>query len=332
MKALVTGAGGMIGSHLCRVLLNHGHQVRGLFLPGEDASVMEAEGVEIFRGDITKASTLKGCVKGCEIVYHCAAKHNDWGARRLFVESIVEGTRNLLEESVGQARRFVHVSSIAAYGMKYSLKGCNEDITLRKVGIPYGDCKADAEVVCRSYAGRKGLEITIIRPSNVLGPASMFVRDILDAFLKGNVSLIDRGRCETAFVFVENLVDGMVAASQSRTAIGRAYHFCDDYSVTWNEYINALGALLGKKTSGSIPFAAAWYAGYAMELACLPFGQRPPLSRLTAAVMGRQNHVDCARAKRELDWTTRVAWNEAMDKTITWVKEVYMPGKGIAGS
>jgi nucleoside-diphosphate-sugar epimerase len=329
MKALVTGAGGMIGSHLCKRLINAGNQVRGLFLPDEDAVSLEGAGVETFRGDITRAETLKGCSRGCDVVFHCAARVTDWGPRRLFVESIVDGTRNILEESVGEARRFVYLSSIAAYGMKYHLKDLTEEATLRKVGIPYGDCKAEAELLCHSFAGREGLEVTIIRPANVLGPASAWVRDVLDAFLRGPVPLIDRGRCETAFVFVENLVDGIVAASQSKTAINRTYHFCDDYRATWGEYNAALGQLAGKKPLGSMPFPVAWYAGYAMELACLPLGIRPPLSRLAAGVMGRENHVDCTRAKRELDWATRISWDEAMENTIAWVKEVYLPQKAL---
>jgi nucleoside-diphosphate-sugar epimerase len=331
MKVLVTGARGMIGSHICRSLLKAGDLVRGIFLPGEDAADLEREGVEVFRGDITRAETLKGCTRGCEIVYHCAARVTDWGARRLFVESIVDGTHNLLEASLGEARRFVYLSSIAAYGLKYHNRDATEDVTLRKVGIPYGDCKADAEAICHSYAGKQGLEMTIIRPSNVLGPGSAWVRDVLDAFSRGPVPLINKGRCETAFVFVENLVEGIITASRSASASGRTYHFCDDYKVTWKEYETILGELVDKKPKGSLPFGVAWSAGHAMEIACLPLGVRPPMSRLAVGVMGRENHVDCTRARKELGWSTRVSWDEAMEITINWVREVYLPGKAAPG-
>jgi len=300
--------------------------VRGLFLPGEDAGGLREEGVEVIRGNITIPSTLKGCARGCDVVYHCAARVTDWGPRRLFEETIVGGTRNMLEESLGEAKRFVFLSSIAAYGLKYHNKDCTEEAPLRKVGIPYGDCKVDAEEVCGSYHGREALEVTIIRPSNVLGPASAWVRDVLDAFQRGPVPLIDRGECETAFVFVDNLVDGIIAASDSPAAAGRAYHFADDYRVTWREYNTALAELVGKRPLGNLPFPLAWYLGYAMEAACLPFGARPPISRLAAGVMGRENHVDCARSKRELDWSTRVDYDQAMQKTIEWVKKEYLPG------
>ena len=327
MKALVTGARGLIGSHICRVLLKKGDLVRGLFLPGEDAGDLQEEGVEVARGDITKPPTLKGCARDCDVVYHCAARVLDWGPRRLFTESITHGTHNMLNESLGQAKRFVYLSSIAAYGLKYHNKDGTEDAPLRKVGIPYGDCKADAEGVCRSYHGREGLEVTIIRPSNVFGPTSVWVRDVMDAFQRGPVPLIDGGRCDTAFIFVENLVDGIIAASQSPAAAGRAYHFADDYHVTWREYNITMAELVGKRPMGSLPFSLAWYLAHATELACHPFGVRPPFTRLAVGVMGRENHVDCTRAKKELDFSTRVDYEEAMDKTIRWVEESYLPEK-----
>ena len=187
MKALVTGAGGFIGSHICRALLEKDDKVRGLFLPGEEAGDLEVEGVEVARGDITRPPTLKGCTRDCDVVYHCAARVLDWGPRRLFTETIVDGTRNLLDESLGQVKRFVYLSSIAAYGLKYHNKDCTEDAPLRRVGIPYGDCKAEAEEICRSYHNKEGLEVTIIRPSNVFGPTSVWVRDVLDAFQRGHI-------------------------------------------------------------------------------------------------------------------------------------------------
>ena len=107
MKALVTGARGMIGSYICRSLLSSGDEARGLFLPDEDAVDLEQQGVQAFRGDITKRETLKGCAQGCDVVYHCAARVTDWGARRLFVASIVDGTRNLREESLGEVTRII---------------------------------------------------------------------------------------------------------------------------------------------------------------------------------------------------------------------------------
>ena len=77
-------------------------------------------------------------------------------------------------------KRLVYFSSIAAYGVGRHMKGFTEDEELVKTGIPYGDSKIEAEKIVREFHERKGVEYTILRPSNVTGPGSVWVRDVLD--------------------------------------------------------------------------------------------------------------------------------------------------------
>ena len=87
---------------------------------------------------------------------------------------------------------------------------------------------------------------TIVRPANVIGAGSVWVKDVLDAFYRGPVPIIGNGTAPAAFVHVENLVDGVLLAAESEKAEGRTYHFIDDYPVTWAEYITTLGSWIGK--------------------------------------------------------------------------------------
>ncbi len=74
MKALITGAAGMIGTSLSRRLLERGDQVRGLLMPDEPDCGLGALGLEIVRGDVTRPETLKGIADGCDAVFHLAAR------------------------------------------------------------------------------------------------------------------------------------------------------------------------------------------------------------------------------------------------------------------
>ena len=76
---------------------------------------------------------------------------------------------------------------------------------------------------------------------------------------------MDGGRYSAAFVHVENLVDGVILAADSKLAVNRAYNFCDDYDMSWGEYFTKLGALLGKKPAISVPYRLARSIAAAFE-------------------------------------------------------------------
>ena len=139
--------------------------------------------------------------------------------------------------------------------------------------------------------------------------------------------MVDGGRAPGAFVYVANLVDGAILAAESDKAVGRTYHFRDDYDITWGEYIETLGGWIGKKPMGNIPFRLAWILGYILEAVLTPIGIRPTMTRLAAGVMGRNNDVDNSRARKELGWKSSVDLDEAMEEIERWVREVYIPGR-----
>ncbi len=325
MKALVTGAGGFIGSFLIAGLIERGYSVRGLFLPGEDASGAERRGVEIFRGDLTRPETLAGAADGIDLVFHLATRVLDWGGMRLFDRVMVGGTENLLTECRGKIGRFVYFSSIAALGLGRDINGLTEDAPRVTCGIPYCDTKGRAEDLVSRFCREAGIPYVIIRPANVIGPGSVWVRDILDAYYRGPLPLIDGGRAPGAFVWVTNLADGAIAAAELKGAAGKIYHFRDDYRITWEGYQRFLGEMIGRRPSVSIPFSLAWRLGGILESILSPFGIRPPLTRLAAGVMGRNLDVDTTRAKKELGWTGKVGEAQALAEIERWVKEVYIP-------
>ncbi len=323
MNVLVTGAGGFIGRHLAEELIQRGYRVRGLFLPDEDAGPLETMGVEVFRGDLTLPATLAGIGEGIDTVYHLAARTLDWGTRKQFETVMVDGTRNLLAVCRGRVSRFIYVSSIAAYGLGRDLVGLDEDGQQVACGIPYCDTKIMAEDLVRTFGRDNQMAYTIVRPANVIGPGSVWVREILDAFLRGPVPLIDEGKQPGAFVYVANLVDGLIQCVLSAEAAGRTYLFRDDYPITWGEYVKTLGRLIGKKPFGSLPFRVAWFLGAISEKLCTPLGIRPPVTRLAAGIMGRNNNVNASRARDELGWSTRVSQDQAMQAIQDWVHKEY---------
>ncbi|MBF0121123.1 MAG: SDR family NAD(P)-dependent oxidoreductase [Desulfobacterales bacterium] len=323
MKVLITGAGGFIGSHLAKALIERDYKVRGLFLPLETVNHAEKLGIEIVRGDLTKLETLRGVTDGIDTVYHLATRTLDWGTKKQFESVMVHGTKNLLIEACGKIKRFIYFSSIAALGFGRDTAGLNEGDEQVKTGIPYCDTKISAEKIVRDFCKSNDIDFTIIRPANVMGPGSVWVREVLDAYLRAPFPLISKGNTPGAFVYIDNLIEGSILAAESEKAIGKTYHLRDDYSATWGDYLKELGSLIGKKPFSSLSFKLAWFMGWFFELFLTPFGIRPPVSRLAAAVFGKNNNVDNSLAKKDLGWTTRISYTEGMKSISEWVKTHY---------
>ena len=326
MQALVTGAGGFIGRRLVASLLAKGYAVRALYLPDEDAEEAMRTGVEVVRGDLTNPATIAGIADGIAVVFHLAARVTDWGPLAAFRAVTVDGTRHLLDACRGKGiRRFVYFSSFTALGFSRDTVGLDEDAPCVKTGIPYSDTKVEAEVLVVELGRQYDIPFTIVRPANVIGAGSLWVRDVLDLLYRGPVPIVGDGMAPGAFVHVQNLVDGVILAAESETAIGRTYHFIDDYSATWAEYITTLGTWVGKRPRGRVPTALAWRTGAVAERICAPFGIRAPASRIAAGIMGRNHMVSSRRAREELGWTPRVTYPEALAEIREWVDTVYRP-------
>lgn len=327
MKVLITGAGGFIGSHLAKELIRKGHFVRGLFLPEEETQLLEDIGVEVFHGDLTKPLTLRGVTENIDTVFHLAARTLDWGTMQQFNAIMVEGTENLLKESKSNIRKFIYYSSVAALGLGRDLKDFKEDAKRVKTNIPYCDTKIIAEDLVNNYCTKNNIPYTIIRPVNVIGSGSIWVKDVIDMFLKGRVPLINKGKNPGAFIYIDNLIHGTLLAAESENSNGKTYHFCDHYSITWKEYLQTIGSLVGKKTFGSVPFKFAWTLGWFFEKILVPFGKRPPVTRLASCIMGKNLDVDTALAKKDLGWTSLITEYEAMERIKSWVKKEYKQDK-----
>jgi nucleoside-diphosphate-sugar epimerase len=261
-----------------------------------------------------------------DVVFHLAARVLDYGSKKQFYDPILCGTGNVLAACAGKAKRFVQVSSMAACGLGRHLKGQTEKDPCRKSGVPYNDAKLDAEAKVSGYHDRFEQGCTIVRPANVVGPRSAWVDEVCRQLWKmTGLPLIDGGRHSASLVYVDNLVDGIILAGTRAEAAGQIYHLRDDWQVTWKRYLTDISTMTGKKPRGQIPFHMAWRLGGLMESLCTPLGLRPPLTRLAAGVMGRDNDVSNAKAKTELGWRTRISYAAGMARIARYIADTILP-------
>lgn len=307
---LITGASGFIGGHLSQRLVQEGRAVRCLVRSSSDTSLLEQLGVEIVVGDLTGPGSLAPAVEGCRVVFHCGALVSDWATVREIEQVNVDGTRNLLEASVGASvQRFVHFSTTDVHGARNW----------------YARTKRQAEA---AVSRAKGLDVVILRPATVYGPRSTeVIGEIARAIRGGHMLLVDGGRAVAGLCYVDNLIDASVLALDSEAARGRAFDISDGLDVTWRRFVDDLAAGLGAApVRWSLPYrlangiAFSLEHGYRLLRRTTGMSTRPLLSRQAVHVMGVDQSFPDRAARELLGWEPRVDYATGLEATLAWLR------------
>jgi dihydroflavonol-4-reductase len=168
---LVTGASGLVGSHLIRQLVKEGKKVRALYR----AEIPVIEGgaeAEWIKGDILDLVSLEEAMDGVEQVYHCAAIVSfDPKERALLFKTNIEGTANVVNTAIeAGVKKLLFVSSVAALGRIREDAAIDETMnwTEETSNSEYGKSKYLAETeVWRGIS--EGLNAVIVNPVIILG-------------------------------------------------------------------------------------------------------------------------------------------------------------------
>ena len=274
MTVLVTGAGGFIGRHLVRRLLEAGRPVRALVREASEAEGLD--GAEVVAGDVTRLETLAAAVAGADAVVHLVAILQ--GKPEDFARVIGDGTRNVVEAArEAGVRRFVYQSAL----------GLNEQ---SRETIPYFRGKWAAE---QSLTG-SGLEYVIVRPSFVFagdgGAFPLFAKLARRAPL---TPIVGSGTQRIQPVWIDDMLEVLVRAVDEPTAANRTFDLGGPDVLDWNEFWERLKASLGvRRPSVHIPMRLMRLQAPLLEL--LP---KPPVTRNELMMLeGGDNTGDAAPA------------------------------------
>ncbi len=173
MRILITGGAGFQGSHLAERWSGSGHGVTILNTYSEEAArnirAVSADS-EVVWGSVTDNEIVEKTVRGHDVVVHLAARVNvdeSLAEPRAFADVNLDGTINVLEAARRWGSRVVFGSSCEVYGASDGLP-VPETAPLRPYS-PYSASKAAADRMCYAYHMSYGLDVTILRPSNVYG-------------------------------------------------------------------------------------------------------------------------------------------------------------------
>jgi nucleoside-diphosphate-sugar epimerase len=192
--------------------------------------------LEIVLCDVLDKESIGRAMTGASCVIHCVSGST---------EAIIQGTGNMLEVAWAQkVKRFVHLSTTEVYG---NVSGeIDEIFPYQNMGSLYGDAKIEAEKLCWEHY-KKGLPVTVVRPSIVYGP---FSTDWTVGFAQklqsrnwGTFKGYGEGICN--LVYVADLVSGILLAARNERAVGEAFNLVGPETMTWNQYFQKFNAALG---------------------------------------------------------------------------------------
>lgn len=232
--ALVSGAGGFIGSHLCELLVERGYKVRALCHYNSlghhgwlEGSPFKRE-MEIVVGDIRDEPYLRDVVSGVDVIFHLAALIAipfSYRSPHSYSEVNTKGSLNLLEAARREGvSRFVQTSTSEVYGSALWVP-INETHPLQAQS-PYSASKIGADAVAYSYFASYGLPVVIARPFNTYGPrqsARAVIPSIISQLLSGKTTIKLGNVSPTRdFNFVVDTCNGLLSLSECDGAIGKS--------------------------------------------------------------------------------------------------------------
>ena len=326
---LITGATGLLGSHIVEQLRRRDLPVRVLVRPGSNRSWLETQGVEFVEGDITDPASLKSACAGVEVVYHSAAKVGDWGPWEEFQRVTIDGTRNVIDAAItAGVRRLVHISSISVYG--YYTKDQSIDETWDTAyGLYrwayYSKSKVAAERLAWDAYKSGRIEVAIIRPAWIYGERDRTtIARLYRMVTRGQAKIIGRGDNRLNVVYAGNVAEGAFLAATAPEANGQAFNCSNDGAITQQQYFDLLArSCEAPPVKRHVPYRVAYTAGLVLEcLGHLFRWRKPPfITRYAIWLMGRRSYFSTEKACKVLGWQPAVSYEVGVPRTVKWYRE-----------
>jgi len=308
-RALVTGAGGFIGSHLADRLVQMGVKTRAMVRYNSagsrgwlDASPA-SDDMEIVVGDVRDVDHLRQSIQGVDVVFHLAAVVSipySYQSPLAYVRTNVEGTLNVLETARAAGTPLVvQTSTSEVYGTAQYVP-IDENHPLQGQS-PYSASKIGADKIAEAFHRSFGLPVATVRPFNTYGPRQSS-RAIIPAIITQALTQpeLRLGNLDPTrdFNYVSDTVEGFIAIAQCPEAVGQVTNIGSGRDVSIRELTNTILDLLGK----DIPVVSD------------DERVRPADSEVLCL------RADATKAQEIAGWQTKYGLEEGLAKTITWIQ------------
>jgi dihydroflavonol-4-reductase len=322
MKVLVTGANGLLGSHIVQELVNRNYHVRVLVRPGSNLFLLEGLPVEYFEGQITLRHDVEKAVNGCTFVIHAAARATHKPTWLDAYQKInIDSTRYIINAcKTSGIKRLIYVSTANCF-----VNGTRDNPGTEKGTFPrwmkrsgYAYSKFLAQQLLLDEVKKGELGAVVVNPTFIIGKdAKPGGGKIFNFILSKRIAFYPLGG--------KNFVDAAAAATGTVNALekgrsGECYLLAGE-NLSYRQFFKIVMDYTGRNPLIiPVPCFLLKLAGRIGDVIEGVFKKPVPLTYVNARMLCRDNYYTPAKAVKELDLPL-VPARETIVKTLRWFEE-----------
>ncbi len=321
-RILVTGASGFVGGRLVEVLSERGQEVRAATRLASRARHLP--GVEWVQCDLTRESELEQALREVETVYHCAALCSAPGSLTDFEQANVHGTIRLLKLAAkAGVKNVVYLSSMSVYAAPEVPDAVLDesaplDARADERGV-YTRSKLAADRAVLDYARRQlSPRVIVLRPGTIYGPGAKVPVGRFQ-LPSSNLRPVVVGGPDipTGLVYVDDVVEAMLAAAGSGVPTGSVYNLLDSADSDQAELARTLTEVTGGRIRPVFaPYPLVWLGMLGVDLLSLVRYRKVGTARYRLRRTLAPMRFECAAARQDLGWRPRVTLAEGLARVL----------------
>jgi len=334
MQIAVTGASGLVGSHLVEFLAAQGYSVTAIVRSQKSIAPFlrhwQEGGVCVCQADVNDLASLLEAFRNADVVVHAAGIVDPYGKRTHIFKTNVEGSKNAIKAAQqNKVKQFIFISSLSVITGRHDQFNTKEDAPYQESGEAYADSKIEAERLVRTAIEKDRFPATILRPGFIYGPREKaWLPRLINSIATRKAMLVDGGLKETNVVYVENVSRAIAAAIEQPASIGQIYNLTDGPGITKKDLFDTLsmGLRLPRvegKVSGVL--ARAFCETISTIAPILPVDTQRKLSRYSRAafrLVGQNQGFSIQKAERDLGYVNRVPFAQGMEQTLMYFRSL----------
>ena len=277
--------------------------------------------MDVAIGDLRDPAALAKAVANVEVVYHIAAIYRQAGVARDVYRAVNATAVGQIVEAAAAAgvRRVVHCSTVGVHG-DIEHPPANEDAPL-KPGDVYQDTKLEGERLAREAGARRGIEVTVVRPSGIYGPGDRRLLKLFRGVARRRWITLGPGKIYYHLTYIDDLVEGFRLCGEHPSAANQTYILAGGEVTTLNDLVAIVADVAGVQVPRvHLPVWPFWIAGAACEAVCAPFGLEPPIYRRRVDFFTKSRAFDTSRAQRDIGYAPQVRLHDGIQRTIEWYR------------